>query len=184
MREELGELARDSGRMLNAHSHAQIDGAENLLTKTVRSLAAGDSERAERLIQRAAQMPYDAREEGSPGVRAASLLIYRLITDKFEASEYDDTRWLDVVLKVHSRLDASGRAEVASVVHGFVLQDAFFTVSAAEKRRIQQVFGGAPLEAELGDVPDSTVQQRREIIRSLVRAAVALGAAYAADAET
>lgn len=182
-RGELGELVRDSGRMLNARSHAQINGAENLLTKAVRSLAAGDAERAEQLIQRAAQMPYDAREEGSPGVRAASLLVYYLISDQFEASEYDDTRWLDVVLDVHSGLDASGRAEVASVVHGFVLQEAFFTVSAAEKQRIQQVFGDAPLEAALGDVPDCTVQQRREIIRSLVGAAVALGVAYAAAAE-
>ncbi len=151
LREELGELARDSGRMLNARSHAQMDGAENLLMKAVRSLAGGDSKRVEKLIRRAAQMPYDPREEGSPGVRAASLLTYRLISDQFEASRYDDTRWLDVVLEVHPRLDASGRAQVASVVHGFVLREAFFDVSAAEKRRIQQVFGDAPLEA--GAVP-------------------------------
>ncbi len=183
LRGELGELARDSGRMLNARSHAQINGAENLLTKAVRSLTSGDPKRAEKLIRRAAQMPYDPREEGSPGVRAASLLVYRLLSDQFEASDYHDTTWLDVVLEVHPRLDTSGRAEVASVVHGFVLQEPFFDVSAAEKRRIQQHFGDAPLEAELGDGPDSTVQRREDVIRSLVEAAVALNTAYSAAAK-
>ena len=59
-----GPLQRRSGRLLNEVSHAQITGAENLLTKAARSLSGGDAERAERLIDRAAQMPYDPREEG------------------------------------------------------------------------------------------------------------------------
>ena len=184
MRAEFGELARQSGRMLNARHHAQITGAENLLTKATRALGSGDAERAEQLMQRAAQMPYDEREEESPGVGAASMLVYHLVSEQLEASEYDDTTWLDVVLEVHPGLDALGRAQVASLVHGFVLQEAFFTVSAAEKRRIRQAFGDAPLEAELGDGPNSTVEQRRDIVRSLILAAVALGNAYATATET
>ena len=74
----------------------------------------------------------------------------------------------------------TGRADVASVVHGFVLQPALFTVSPAEERRIRQAFGDAPLEPELGDSPNSTVPQRQDIIKSLVVAAVALGRAYSA----
>ena len=74
-RAEFGELARQSGRMLNELSFAQISGAENLLTKAMRALAFGDADRAEQLIQRAAQMAYDTREAGSPGVRAATLLL-------------------------------------------------------------------------------------------------------------
>ncbi len=179
-RGEFGELARQSGRMLNAQSLAQIDGAENLLNKAIRALAAGEAERVEHLIQRAAQLPYDEHEEGSPGVRAASMLVYRHLSDQLEASEYDDTTWLDVVLEVHTGLDPLGQAEVASVVHGFVLQQAFFAVSSAEKQRIVKAFGDAPLEAELGDMPDATVEQRRRIIRSLVATAVSLGDAFAA----
>ncbi len=85
---------------------------------------------------------------------------------------------------MHRHLDPSGPAEVASVVHGFVLQGVFFTVSPAEARRIQQSFRDAPLKADLGDSPDATVEHRRDIIRSLVMAAVALADAYteAADA--
>lgn len=169
--------------MLNALSHAQIAGAENLLTKAIRALAIGDANRAEQLIQRAAQMSYDRREAGSPGVRAATVLLYSLISDQFEASEADDVTWLDVALDVHPRLDPTGRAQVASVVHGFVLQGAFFDVSPAEQRRIQQTFGDAPLEPELGDGPNSTLEQRQDIIRSLVMATMALGDAYSAIAE-
>ncbi len=184
MRAEFGEMARQSGRMLNARHHAQITGAENLLTKAIRALAAGDDQRAERLMQRAAQMPYDDREEEFPGVGAASMLVYLLISDQLEACGEEDATWLDVVLRVYPGLDSLGRAQVASVVHGFVLQEAFFTVSAAERRRIRQAFGDAPLEAELGDGPNSTVEQRRDIIRSVILAAVALGNAYATANET
>lgn len=181
---ELGDMARRSGLMQIEYHHARVVGAENLLSKAMRALGAGDAERAERLIQRSAQMPYHALEEESPGVGAASMMVYLLISDQFETSEYDDSSWLDVVLDVYPSLDPLGRAKVASVVHGFVLQEAFFTVSDTEKRRIRQAFGDAPLDVELGDGPDVTVEQRREIIRSLVVAAATLGDAYATAAET
>jgi hypothetical protein len=183
---EFGPLQRRSGRLLNELSAAQITGAENLCTKAARSLSAGDHARAERLIDRAAQMPYDPREEESPGVRGASMLAYRIISDQFEASDPDNMAWLDVILAVHPQLDPIGQAEVASVVHGFVLQTAVFTVTPAEAQRIRRHFNNAPLDAELGDGPDATVEQRREIIRSLTKAAAVLADAYAAatDART
>ena len=183
MRAEFGEMARQSGRMLNARFNAQITGAENLLTKAIRALAAGDADRAEALIRRAGQMPYDEREQDSPGVRAASVLVYSLISDRLEDSEEDDTAWLDVVLEVHPGLDSLGQAEVASAVHGFVLQAALFTLTSTEKRRIRQAFGDAPLEADLGDGPNATVEQRTDIIRSLTLAAAALSEAYAQSAD-
>ncbi|MFN2344801.1 MAG: hypothetical protein ABR616_03690 [Dermatophilaceae bacterium] len=181
-RNEFGELARQSGRMLNELSNAQTAGAQNLLTKAIRALASEDAKRAEQLIQRAAQMAYDPREAGSPGVRAATMLVYAVISDQFEASEPADMTWLNVALDVHPGLDPTGRAAVASVVHGFVLQEAFFDVSAVEKRRIQQAFGDAPLEPELGDGRNSTLEQRQDVIRSLIMAAMALSNAYAAVA--
>jgi hypothetical protein len=62
------------------------------------------------------------------------VLVYRPIVDQFEASAPDDTTWLDVILAVHRHLDPTGRAEAASVVHGFVLHGAYFTVTPAEAR--------------------------------------------------
>jgi hypothetical protein len=184
LRAEFREMARQSGRMLNARFSAQIAGAENLLTKAIRAHGVGDVDRAEALIQRAARMPYDEREQDSPGVRAASVLVYSLISDRFEASEADDLAWLDVVLEVYPGLDPLAQAEVASLVHGFVLQEAIFTVTATEKRRTRQAFGDAPLEADLGDGPDATVEQRADIIRSLTLAAAALSEAYTTASDT
>lgn len=175
---EFRPLELHSGRLLNQLSHAQIEAAGNLLSKAARSLSGGDTERAEKLIDRAAQMPYDPREEASPGVMAASVLVTIIISDQFEESEPGDLAWLDVVLGAHPDLDATGRAEVASVVHGFVLQDRVYSVTPAEARRIRKHFGDAPLNADLGDGPDSTTEQRRDIIRSLVTAAAALSDAY------
>ncbi|MGB9373786.1 MAG: hypothetical protein WCA82_06470 [Jiangellales bacterium] len=177
---EFGAMALQSGRMLNARFEAQLTGAQNLLTKAIRALASGDADRAEALMQRAARMPYDEREQDAPGVRAASVLVHSVIVDHFEHSE-DDTGWLDVVLDVHPGLDPLGQAEVASLVHGFVLQGAVFALTATERRRIQHAFGGAPLEAELGDGPDASVEQRRDIIASLTLAAAALRDAYASN---
>jgi len=179
---EFGELARNSGRILNAHGLAQLIGAENLLAKAVESAASGNQERAEQLVQRAAAMPYDPREEGSPGVRGAAMLIYRLVTDALEASADDDPGWLEVALDVHANLDGPGKSDLASVLHGFVLQEPLFDVSPEERRRIRQAVGDAPLEADLGDGPDRTVEQRRAVISSLLTAALALRQGYATPA--
>lgn len=177
---EFGELRRRSGRLLNEISSAQFRAAENLLTKAARSLSDGDPARADRLIDRVAQLPYDDRDGGSPGVDGASMLVYRIISDQFEASEPDYPAWLDVVLAVHPHIDPTAQADVASAVHGFVLQEAIYSVTPAEARRIRRHFGDAPLEADLGDRPDATVEERRAIIRSLTTAAASLAAAYAA----
>ncbi len=175
------ETARHSGRMLNAVGLAQIKGAGNLLDKAIGHLISGDEQRAEQLMLRAARMPYDQREAGSPGVRAATMLVYDVISDELDNSGIDDPTWLDVPIAVHDRLDPTGQAKVASIVHGFVLQKAFFTTSPAEKRRISEAFGDAPLNADLGDGPTATVEQRLEIIRSLVAASMALEDGYAAQ---
>lgn len=180
MQPELGAMARESGRLRNAQYNAQLAGAENLLIKAMRSLAAGNTDRAEALISRAAQAPYDDREEDSPGVRAAAMLVDGIISDQLELAAEGDTNWLDVVFEVFPSLDPLGRAEAASVVHGFLLQEwSAYTLSAAEKRRIEKAFGDAPIEADRGDSPDSTIEQRHAVIRSLTMAATTLAQAYA-----
>lgn len=136
-------MARQLGRMQHSRHHAQITGAENLLTTAIRALNTGDSERAGQLMQRAAQMPYDEREDESPGVVAASMLVCRLISDQFESSESSDTTWLDVVLGVYSDLDSSGRARVSSVDHGLVLQEAFSLLARCRPAPVDRLHGRA-----------------------------------------
>jgi hypothetical protein len=182
-RPELGALTRDSGQRLNEISSAQVEGAENLLMKAMASLSAGQTDRAEKLIQRVAAMPYDPREEETPGIRAALMLVYDLVVDEFEDSEVGDTAWLDVALAVHEQVDGAGKAHLASTLNGLVLQRTMFTLDSEEKRRIRNAVGDAPMEADLGEGPDATVAHRRDVITSLVRTTMALEAAYVAAGE-
>jgi hypothetical protein len=176
----MGALARESGHTLNEINNAQVTGAENLLLKAMAGFAAGDTERAGKLIHRVASMPYDPREEESPGIRAALMLVYDLVSDEFEDSDYGDTAWLDVALEVYGRVDGAGKSHLASTLNGFVLQPAQFTLDRDEKRRIREVVGDAPMEADLGEGPDATVAHRRGVITSLLRTTMALESAYVA----
>ena len=159
---------------LNDRQFAMLDGAMNLLTKAARR----NGEAADRLIARAAAMPYDPRLEGSPGVRGAQQLGFGLVSDRFEASSFGDNSWLTVAIAAHARLDAVAQADLASTIHGFVLQDEFYETSADERRLIRASFADAPLEADLGDGPELTVEERARIIGSLVESARVLEEAY------
>lgn len=177
-RAELRDLTHESGRIQNEAFRAQQTGAGNLLTKAMISLGSGDTDRAEKLIGRVAAMPYDEREAEPPGVAAALMLVYNLVVDEFEDAAMGDTTWLDVALEVHAAADGAGKEHLASTLNGFVLQDRIFTVSRDEKRRIRQAVGNAPLDADVGEGPSATVEDRRKVITSLVRTAMELDAAY------
>lgn len=177
-REEFRALAQTSGRVRNLRGDAQLEGAENLLVKAVRRLSAGEAERARPLVERAAAMPWDAHEEHFPGVRAALMLVYREINDRFEAEYLGEDGWLDVPLAVLPRLGAQAAAEVASVLHGYVLQD--YDLSRRETRRIVEATGDAPLEAGIGSDAGLGVPERVAIIDDLLDGVVALQEAYAA----
>jgi hypothetical protein len=180
-RDEFRELTRESGRMRNEAFRTQQTGAENLLTKAMVSLESGDTDRAEKLIGRVAAMPYDEREEESPGVAAALMLVYNLVAQEFEDAQMGDTRWLEAALEIHAAADGAGKSHLASTINGFVLQDGIYTLNRDAKRRIREVVGDAPLEADVGEGPATTAEHRREvIITSLVRTALALDATYSA----
>lgn len=177
-RVEFAELARHAGRDANRRSSIRVQGAENLLKKAVRAIGAGDEDMAQRLIGRAAAMPWDEHEEGSPGIRGGCMLVYRAVVDRFEDSGRDDSLWLDVALEVLAGAEAWGRADLASVLHGIVIQTAFFDPTREEIRRIREAAGSAPLDADLGDGPDATVEHRSEVIESICRVVLSLEQGY------
>jgi hypothetical protein len=149
---------------LDDRQFAMLDGAMNLLTKAAKR----DGDAADRLIARAGAMPYEPRLEGSPGIRGAQQLVFTLVSDRFEESDFGEIAWLTAAIAAHARLDAVAQADLASTVHGFVLQAEFFETSEDEKRLILANFADAPLEVDLGDGPDLGVEERTSIIRSLV----------------
>ena len=154
----------------------------NLLTKAIARLDAGESEQADRLVARAAMLPYDPRELGSPGVRGAAQIVYDLVSDQFEVSADDDSRWLTAAVEVYSSVIGPARLNLESVMHSFLLQDDLFALSRVEQRLIRKTFGHAPMEAELGDGPEATPAERAVVIVSLLGSARALRTAYAAGA--
>lgn len=179
-RDEFARLTMSSGQQSNEQFNAQTDGATNLLLRAMKHLAAGDEAKAEPFIRRVAAMPWDEWQEMNPGVHAATMLVYNEVSDELEESNAGDTTWLDVALDVLAEVDGYGKADLASTLHGFVLQSDLFDLSRAETRRIKQAVGDAPLEADLGDGPDATADHRYVVIDSLVRTALALIDAYEA----
>lgn len=178
LRPEFGELARQAGRARNARSSAQVERAENLLRKAARRIEAGDADAAERFLTRAAAIPWDDNDEWSPCIHGASMLLYTPIADAQENSPMDDSGWLDRSLDVLARIDGRGRSELASILHGFVIQRDLFDLTTDEISRIRAVAGDAPLEAEHGDVEEISVEAKVEIVRSIVLAVLEIERAY------
>lgn len=161
---------RSSGRMLNEMSMAQLHGATNLLTKAARALGTDDA-RAQRLIDRAAAMPWDDREERFMGVQAAASLVHAVVSDAFEDADVDDLRWLDAVEGALDRVGAHGQAQIRSTVRA--LAGPFFETSSEEERRLLAVAGDAPVDAE-HVTEDAGVAERADVIRDLVGTYVVL----------
>lgn len=171
-RSEFRELIRDEGRRLNDREFALFEGATNLLSKALDRREVGAEDQADRLIARAAAMPYDARMEASPGVRAAEQLVYDMIADWLEESPEDDMSWLMACVDAHTRLDAAGAAYLASALRGVL------DTSPGEQRLIRATFGEASLDVDLGDGPEVTAEARERIIRSLLTSYDALWEEY------
>lgn len=158
----------------------QKEGATNLLLRAMTHLAGGDEAKAEPFIRRVAAMPGTTGSRYDPGAHAATMLVYNEVSDELEESDAGDTTWWDVALDVLAEVDGYGKAELASALHGFVLQRDLLDLSRAETTRMTQAAGDAPLEADLGDGSDATADHRYVVIDSLVRTALALIDAYAA----
>ena len=166
---EIAALVGESNRRANQQSWAQMDAAMNLLSKAVTARLGGDEPRATRFVDRVAAMPWDEHEESSPGVRGACQLLYEAVSDELEGTEgLEDDWWLDWAVAALSRSTGAGREELASTLHGFVLQEDLFDLSAGEHRRITALVGDAPLEADLGDDALMTTEARREVIESIL----------------
>lgn len=70
--------------------------ATNLLRKAVRRLASGEDEGARRLVERAADLPFDECERVWPGLLVAEQQLFDLLARQADLeADYYDRRWLD-----------------------------------------------------------------------------------------
>ncbi|GAB3446459.1 hypothetical protein GCM10027517_28750 [Phycicoccus ginsengisoli] len=96
----LGSADLFKHRALAPFSRAGQEAAGNLLSKAADALARDDTPRAERLVARALDLPYDEAEEAVPAAWQAHMVLYMAVSDALEGSEPDDELWLDAALLV------------------------------------------------------------------------------------
>lgn len=96
----------------------------------------------------------------------------------------DDASWLDAALAALDRVTGPGRAHLASVVNGFVLQEGLYHLPQPERRRIHREVGDAPLEVESVSGPEASIEERVAVVRSLVEATAAYQGALSSGATT
>lgn len=77
-----------------ADPEAITSGAINLLTKAGTAAAAGNQAKAERLVRRAAELPYIEQENMWPGIMGAQALLYGAVMEAGEqAWDEGDEQW-------------------------------------------------------------------------------------------
>lgn len=159
-------------------SHAARDGAENLLNKAIDSLVSGDSGRADRLISRAAAIPFDEHEKIWPGPMMADQMLFGFLSDIAEDSadaqehpeEYDMVVWLhDDIARAADKLDAHERAVLRDVVDTIVSDASIIGVHPQEARGLAAVAktlpGPDPTARGLYLPRETRADRREEVIR-------------------
>lgn len=144
-----GNVELISGRTLVPFSRAGLTAADNLLTKADRALADGDPERAGHFIDRAAALNYDDHEKTAPAAFAASMMLYRAVTDALERSREGDSRWLEAAVMALSAAGGWGRSEMRHLLL-VVRQD--YVLEPGESRVIEEAVVEVPERTELRDV--------------------------------
>lgn len=163
----LGRTRRQFREQLQAESWAFFQGAGNLLDKACAALDTGDDERAERLMARAAGLPYSYFEECWPGVAMASVALYTEVNEAYEDSDEEDSEWLLAAIDVLPSLEGPGHEAMSSVLYGFILEGA--VLEPREERLIRKQVGEQPLDVDHVDA-DATLEERVAVVRSLLTA--------------
>lgn len=156
-----GDVEMVSGRALQPFSFAGQQAARNLLDKAARALDAGDADRAGRLVDRTARLPFDDHERAAPAAMEAHMLLFSVVTDALEASPEDDPRWLDAAMQVLSTGDKGAQGEFRDVLTT-ILQD--FELSPRESARVREVLRGAPEHQGLMDQELPPVQLAARVL--------------------
>lgn len=122
-------------------SEASHEAAVNLLTKALRRLSEGDAEKADRMIARAAALPFDEREHAWPGTGMAEQMLFDLLADQAEEvaafldGDLEDDEWdedldeIDEGFPVPLEPVVAYVAEQVGPAEGVALRDAVETVA-------------------------------------------------------
>lgn len=136
---------------------AQSDGlwlaAENLVRKVADALLDGDVERAHRVAERAAGLPYDEHQEMWPGVAVADQEIFNTLTDAVEIWPADEHSWVDAVSA--GMAESPTAAEQLSHVAAILAHTATdVEIAPAEQARLSRIAGAQdPMRPPADGIP-------------------------------
>lgn len=160
-----GEVQWVSDRTLQPFSISGWMGAENLLTKARRAIDAGDLDRARKLVDRAARLPYDDHEQAAPAALAAHMELFNVVTDALEEAYADDSRWLDAALAVLTTADEPARYDMRDVLAAI---DQDYALNPPESSRLRSAIAPIPHRAALKDLDLTETALGDEVISILI----------------
>lgn len=178
-------------------SQAARDAAENLLNKAIDKLEIGDSERAERLISRAAAIPFDEHEEIWPGPMMADQMLFGMLSDFVEdwadaqgyPEDYESVEWLhEDIAGIVNDLDAREGAALRDTVETMVADAGVLRIDPLEARGLLAVVKNLPdpagADRGLDLLPEADAVRREEVIRLYVGLFVRVWAAMKSEGGT
>ena len=165
----LGRTTFSATRDLAPFSQGAAAAADNLVSKALDALANGDRDRADRLLVRAACLPYDEHEEGFPGLDALTLGLFCLVTDECDACEADDDAWLRAAFTALPELDDVGSRALLDVLR---VVDKDYGLPARESARIRRALP-RNLTAPDDVAATATTEELAAIMRSIAQACLA-----------
>lgn len=161
-----GDVEMVSGRTLRPFSVAGQEAAQNLLTKAIRALDAGDADRAARFVDHAARLPFDEHERRAPAGMEAHMRLFMAVTDAMETSAEDDSRWLDAALQLLTTWDEWAQGEICDILAD-ILHD--YELLPRERARIREALRGAPEHQGLMDQDLPADQLAERVLGLLVQ---------------
>ena len=164
----LGASQLTSGLVLQPFSRALEKAAENLLLRARVALEEGDEERTAKFVGRAAALQYDEHEDAQPAVTIASMALFNEVVDAMEDADEGDATWLTTALVVLDHVEGVAEMGLRHVLD-VLSRDFTSSLSRRETKLIRREIGRPGPELDLGLTRDSSVEEIRDVVLSLLR---------------
>ena len=164
----LGASELTSGLVLQPFSRALHEAAENLLLKARVALEEGDEERTAKFVVRAAALQYDEHEGAQPAVTIASMALFNEVVDAMEDADEGDATWLTTAFAVLDHVEGVAEMGLRHVLD-VLSRDFTLSLSRRETKLIRREIGRPGPELDLGLTRDSSVEEIRDVVLSLLR---------------
>lgn len=175
-------------------SRAGTIAADNLLSKAVARLRAGEAEAAQRLMTRAASLAYDEHEGMWPGPAMAAHALFNVLADQSEfiadfefdeagredESDEEPPVAVDVGIRsVRTELDESEAGALRVTVQEVTSEGDYYGIDREQARRMHDAVQAMPEVEHPRELPaDASEEQRVEMVRACCRVAVLLSDAF------